>query len=55
MRHKGNKALEMKNIGKITKFITPAKFSSCLTVAESAMPSAPSMNPQITKAGRTVM
>ena len=43
--HSGYKALDMKNIGKMTKFITPAKFSSCLIVDEINNPRAPSITP----------
>src|ERR1700737_3992366 len=53
-RHSGYSAEEAKNIGKITKFITPAKFSSCLIPDEISMPSAPSIRPDSTSAGSTV-
>ena len=35
---------------KITKFITPAKFSSCLTTDDISIPSPPSMRPESTSA-----
>ena len=41
----------MKNSGKITKFITPAKFSSCLIKDDNNKPKAPSIIPTSTKAG----
>src|SRR5262249_60665539 len=44
---------DAKNMGKITKFIAPAKFSSCLLTDDINMPSAPSMRPDRTRAGRT--
>ena len=53
-RHSGYSAEEAKNIGKITKFMTPAKFSSCLTSDEISMPSAPSISPERMSAGSTV-
>ncbi len=34
----------MKYIGKITKFIVPAKFSSCLMCTDSSRPSEPSIS-----------
>src|SRR5262249_58372534 len=52
-RHSGYSADDAKNIGKITKFIAPAKFSSCLLTDDISMPSAPSMRPDRTRAGRT--
>ncbi len=41
-------------MGKITKFITPAKFSSCRITDERKSPSAPSINPASTSAGITL-
>jgi hypothetical protein len=38
--HKGYRAVDIKNIGKITKFITPAKFSSCLIKEDNNRPNA---------------
>ena len=43
--------MEAKNIGKITKFMMPAKFSSCLMVEDSSMPSAPNIMPVRMSAG----
>ena len=42
--HSGYNALDRKNIGKITKFITPAKFSNCLIKLDNINPSAPKKN-----------
>ena len=42
-----------KNIGKMTKFMTPAKFSSCLISDEISIPKAPSMNPLSNSAGNS--
>src|ERR1700730_5602427 len=39
----------------MTKFMGPAKFSSCLLTDDTSMPSAPSMRPERIKAGRTAM
>jgi hypothetical protein len=41
-------------MGKMTKVITPAKFSSCLMSDDNSMPSAPSIRPDNAKAGSTV-
>ena len=51
IRHKGYRAEEVKNIGKITKFITPAKFSNCLITEEKKSPSDPSIRPERKSAG----
>ena len=53
--HSGYSAEDRKNIGKITKFITPAKFSSCLMKDDSISPSAPSISPPTSSAGMTAM
>ncbi len=53
-RHKGYSAEDAKNIGKMTKFMIPAKFSSCLISDDKSMPSAPSMRPARTRAGSTL-
>ena len=50
--HKGYNAEEMKNIGKITKFIVPAKFSNCLIYTDINKPKAPSIIPNKIVAGR---
>ncbi len=42
--HSGYSAELMKNIGKITKFMVPAKFSSWRTWTDSSRPSAPSIS-----------
>jgi hypothetical protein len=44
----------VKNIGKITKFITPAKFSSCRITEDNSNPNAPSIMPERISAGSTV-
>ena len=44
----------MKYIGKITKFIVPAKFSSCLMCTDSSRPSAPSISAPHTAASSTM-
>ena len=49
----GKSAGEMKNIGKITKFMVPAKFSSCLTCTDKSNPRAPNIIPVRTSAGKT--
>ena len=54
MRQSGYSAEEAKNIGKITKFMTPAKFSSCLMTDDMKSASAPSISPESTSAGNTV-
>ena len=40
-------------MGKITKFITPAKFSNCRMTEESSSPKAPSISPARISAGNT--
>ena len=50
--HNGYRAEDAKNIGKITKFITPAKFSSCLIAEDRNIPKAPSISPETIKAGK---
>src|SRR5438270_3306788 len=52
-RQSGYSAEDAKNIGKMTKFITPAKFSSWRMQEDSTRPSAPSISPLSTSAGRT--
>ena len=42
--HSGYSADERKNIGKMTKFMTPAKFSSWRMVVDSSRPMAPSIS-----------
>ena len=39
--HNGYKALERENIGKITKFITRAKFSNCFIKLDNSKPKEP--------------
>src|ERR1700754_3272290 len=51
--HSGYSAEEAKNIGKITKFITPAKFSNCLMPDDSSIPSEPIIMPDRIRAGIT--
>ena len=53
MRHSGYSAEDAKNIGKITKFITPAKFSSCRMALDRNRPIAPSTSPDRISAGIT--
>ena len=48
MRHNGYSAEDAKNMGNITKFITPAKFSSCLISDDNSNPSAASIKPDNT-------
>ena len=38
----------------MTKFITPAKFSSCLIADDKNIPRDPNIKPEIIKAGRIV-
>ena len=52
--HRGYRAVDRKKVGKMTKFITPAKFSSCRMAEDSSIPSAPSISPLTTSAGSTV-
>ena len=44
----------MKYIGKMTKFIVPAKFSSCLMCTDSSRPSEPSISAPPTAASSTI-
>ena len=43
----------MKYMGKMTKFIVPAKFSSCLMCTDSSKPSAPSIKAEQVTASST--
>ena len=52
--HNGYSADDMKNSGKITKFITPAKFSSWRIAFDSNRPRALSINATSSKAGRAI-
>src|SRR4051795_12619511 len=52
-RQSGYSAEEAKNIGKITKFITPAKFSSWRMSDDSTSPNAPNISPDRISAGST--
>ena len=50
--HSGYSALLMKNMGKMTKFMAPAKFSSWRTYTDSHSPSAASMKAASARVGR---
>jgi hypothetical protein len=50
--HSGYSAVLRKNIGKMTKFMVPAKFSSCFTYTDSTSPSAPSISAASRNTGR---
>ena len=49
-----NNAEDAKNIGKITKFITPAKFSSCFIADDKNIPNDPNISPEKISAGSIV-
>jgi hypothetical protein len=52
--HNGYRAVDMKYIGKMTKFIVPAKFSSCLMCTLSSRPSEPSISAAHTADSSTI-
>src|SRR5471032_2952344 len=52
--HSGYSADDRKNNGKITKFITPAKFSSWRMALDSSRPSALSINATSSNAGNAI-
>ena len=51
---KGARCWLPRRIGKITKFITPAKFSNCLIAEDRNIPNAPNIKPEKINAGRIV-
>src|SRR5574343_650952 len=51
--HSGYSAVDKKNTGNTTKFITPAKFSIWFTHDEINIPAAPNSTPVINSAGNT--